>query len=158
MLQQKIRVLGICRQVRIRLFGEKMTVIPEIEKAKQKRNDLLTEKIIGGAIEVHRRLGPGLLESTYETCLCYELNFLGLKVTRQIPVSIFYRDKKLDSGYRIDMIVEDEVILEIKSVANLLPVHEAQLLSYLKHNGGGRGLLINFNVKLLKNGIKRLIV
>lgn len=132
---------------------------PEIkEEISQKRNDILTGKIIGAAIEVHRRLGPGLLESTYETCLCYELNLLGLGVKRQIPAPIFYRDKKLDSGYRIDMIVEEEVILEIKSVASLLPVHEAQLLSYLKHNGGGRGLLINFNVKLLKNGIKRLIV
>ena len=83
---------------------------------------------------------------------------IGLKVARQIPIPIFYRDVKLDSGYRIDMIVEEAVILEIKSVASLLPVHEAQLLSYLKHNGGGRGLLINFNVKLLKNGLKRLIV
>lgn len=135
-----------------------MTVIYEAEESSQKRDDPLTRKIIGAAIEVHRRLGPGLLESTYEICLCYELNLLGLRVKRQVPVPIFYRDKKLDSGYRIDMIVEDEVILEIKSVANLLPVHEAQLLSYLKHNGGGRGLLINFNVKLLKNGIKRLIV
>lgn len=121
-------------------------------------NDLLTEKIIGAAIEVHRRLGPGLLESTYETCLCYELNLIGLKVERQISLPVYYRDVKLDSGYRIDMIVENEVILEIKSVANLLPIHEAQLLSYLKHNGGGRGLLINFNVKLLRNGIKRLII
>jgi GxxExxY protein len=121
-------------------------------------DDLLTEKIIGAAIEVHRRLGPGLLESTYETCLCYELNLIGLKVERQIPLPVYYRDVKLDSGYRIDMIVENEVILEIKSVASLLPIHEAQLLSYLKHNGGGRGLLINFNVKLLRNGIKRLII
>lgn len=124
----------------------------------QKQDDPLTRRIIGAAIEVHRRLGPGLLESTYETCLCYELDLTGLKVKRQIPVPIFYRDVKLDSGYRIDMIVEDEVILEIKSVTNLLPVHEAQLISYLKHNGGGRGLLINFNVKLLKSGIKRLII
>ena len=128
------------------------------KEASQNRNDTLTGKIIGAAIEVHRRLGPGLLESTYETCLCYELNLSGLKVVRQVPVPIFYRDIKLDSGYRIDMIVEDEVILEIKSVTSLLPVHEAQLLSYLKHNNGGRGLLINFNVKLLKNGIKRLII
>jgi len=138
------------------LFGEKMTMIHE--EVSQKQNDLLTGRIIGAAIEVHRRLGPGLLESTYETCFCYELNLIGLKVARQIPVPIFYRGIKLDSGYRIDMIVEDEVVLEIKSVANLLPVHEAQLLSYLKHNGGGRGLLINFNVKLLKNGIKKLII
>jgi len=135
-----------------------MTVTHRYEEANQERDDILTRKIIGAAIEVHRRLGPGLLESTYEICLCYELNLMNLRVNRQVPVPIFYRDKKLDSGYRIDMIVEDEVILEIKSVANLLPIHEAQLLSYLKHNGGGRGLLINFNVKLLKNGIKRLIV
>lgn len=135
-----------------------MILTYESEEANQKRDDPLTEKIIGAAIEVHRRLGPGLLESTYETCLCYELNLTGLKVKRQIPVPVFYRDIKLDSGYRIDMLVEGEVILEIKSVASLLPVHEAQLLSYLKHNGGGRGLLINFNVKLLKSGIKRLIV
>lgn len=128
------------------------------EENNPKREDHLTSRIIGAAIEVHRRLGPGLLESTYETCFCYELGLAGLKIKRQIPVPIFYRDVRLDSGYRIDMIVEDEVILEIKSVASLLPVHEAQLLSYLKHNGGGRGLLINFNVKLLKNGIKRLIV
>ena len=124
----------------------------------QKNDDVLTGKIIGAAIEVHRRLGPGLLESTYESCLCYELNLIGLKFKRQVPSPILYRDIKLDSGYRIDMIVEEEVILEIKSVASLLPIHEAQLLSYLKLKGGGRGLLINFNVKLLKNGIKRLIV
>lgn len=131
----------------------------EIKKeTNQKRNDPLTGKIIGAAIEVHRRLGPGLLESIYETCLCYELNLSSLKVARQVPIPIFYRDTKLDSGYWIDIIVEDEVIVEIKSVASLLPVHEAQLLSYLKHNGGGRGLLIKFNVKLLKNGIRRLIL
>ena len=131
----------------------------EIKKVEnQKEPDPLTGKIIGAAIEVHRRLGPGLLESTYETCLCYELSLIGLRVKRQIPVPIFYREIKLDSGYRIDMIVEDEVVVEVKSVAHLLPIHEAQLLSYLKHNGGGRGLLINFNVKLLKNGIRRLIV
>lgn len=129
-----------------------------MEGPDQKQDDPLTGRIIGAAIEVHRRLGPGLLESTYETCLCYELNLIGLKVKRQIPVPIVYRETKLDSGYRIDLIIEDQVIVEIKSVASLLPVHEAQLLSYLKHNGGGRGLLINFNVKLLKNGIKRLIV
>jgi GxxExxY protein len=138
-----------------------MSFIHETEIKKEpnrKQDDPLTKKIIGAAIEVHRRLGPGLLESTYETCLCYELNLLGLEVARQVPVPIFYRDVKLDSGYRIDIIVKEEVIVEIKSVASLLPIHEAQLLSYLKHNGGGRGLLINFNVKLLKNGIKRLIV
>ena len=130
----------------------------QILEANQRQDDPLTGRIIGAAIEVHRRLGPGLLESAYETCLAYELNLAGLKVKRQAPVPIVYRDIKLDSGYRIDMLIEDVVIVEVKSVASLLPVHEAQLLSYLKLNGGGRGLLINFNVKLLKDGIKRLIV
>jgi GxxExxY protein len=135
-----------------------MNLIFKDQETSQRQDDPLTGRIIGAAIEVHRRLGPGLLESTYEICLCHELDLAGLKVIRQVPVPIVYRDVKLDSGYRIDMIIEDEVIVEIKSVANLLPVHHAQLLSYLKHNGGGRGLLINFNVKLLKDGIKRLIV
>lgn len=120
--------------------------------------DLLTRKIIGAAIEVHRRLGPGLLESTYENCLCYELHLLGLQFKKQVPTPIIYRDMKLDSGYRIDLIVEDQIIIEIKSVACFSSVHEAQLLSYLKHNGGGVGLLINFNVKLLKHGIRRLVI
>ncbi len=122
-------------------------ILSTLDQADPRQDNPLTGKIIGAAIEVHRRLGPGLLESSYETCLCYELNFIGLKLKRQIPVPIVYRETKLESGYRIDMIVEDEVIVEIKSVASLLPVHEAQLLSYLKHNGGGRGLLISFNVK-----------
>ena len=121
-------------------------------------NDTLTEQIIGAAIEVHKRLGPGLLESAYETCLCYELKLKNLKVERQKNLPVFYRDIKLDIGYRLDLIVENQVIVELKSASKLLPVHEAQLISYLKHNGGGRGLLINFNVKLLKNGIRRLIV
>jgi len=121
-------------------------------------NDALTGQIIGAAIEVHRRLGPGLLESAYESCLCYELSLRNLKVERQKALPIVYRDVKLDSGYRLDLIVENEVVVEIKSISKLLPIHEAQLLSYLKHNGGGRELLINFNVKLLKNGIRRLIV
>ncbi len=103
------------------------------EEKTEKRDDPLTGRIIGAAIEVHRRLGPGLLESTYETCLCYELHLSGLTVKRQIPVPILYRDTKLDSGYRIDILVEDEVVVEIKSVADLLPVHTAQLLTYLKH-------------------------
>jgi GxxExxY protein len=118
----------------------------------------LTEQIIGAAIRVHRELGPGLLESSYEACLCHELFLKGLKFERQKPVPIFYKGIKLDAGYRLDLIVEDQVIVEIKAVSELLPVHEAQLISYLKQIGGGRGLLINFNVKLLKNGIRRLIV
>lgn len=121
-------------------------------------NDTLTEQIIGAAIQVHRELGPGLLESVYETCLCHELFLIGLNVERQKAVPISYKGIRLDAGYRLDLIVENQVIVEIKSVSELLPVHEAQLLSYLKQIGGGRGLLINFNVKLLKYGLRRLIV
>ena len=125
---------------------------------KRTENDTLTEKIIGAAIQVHRELGPGLLESTYEICLCHELNAIGLQLERQKPVPIFYRGIKLDAGYRLDLVVEGQVIVEIKAVSQLLPIHEGQLLSYLKQVGGGRGLLINFNVRLLKQGLRRLIV
>jgi GxxExxY protein len=121
-------------------------------------NDVLTEQIIGAAIQVHRELGPGLLESVYEACLCHELSLNGLKIERQKTVPISYKGIRLDAGYRLDMVVENKVIVEIKAVSELLPVHEAQLLSYLKQVGGGRGLLINFNVKLLKHGLRRLVV
>ena len=122
------------------------------------KNDTLTELIIGAAIQVHRELGPGLLESAYEACLCHELSLYNLKVDRQKVIPISYRGIMLDAGYRLDLIVEDQVIVEIKAVSEILPVHEAQLLSYLKQVGGGRGLLINFNVKLLKHGLRRLVV
>ena len=122
------------------------------------KNDTRTEQVIGAAIQVHRELGPGLLESAYETCLCYELAQNGLKIERQKVIPISYRGIKLDAGYCLDLVVEDQVIVEIKAVSEPLPVHEAQLLSYLKQVGGGRGLLINFNVKLLKHGLRRLIV
>ena len=122
------------------------------------KNDSLTEVIIGAAIQVHRELGPGLLESTYETCLCHELSLLNLQFERQKAIPISYKGIVLDAGYRLDLVVEGQVIVEIKAVAQLLPVHAAQLLSYLKQNGGGRGLLINFNEKLLKHGLRRLIV
>ena len=121
-------------------------------------NDILTERIIGAAIQVHKELGPGLLESIYETCLCHELALSNIKVERQKEIPISYKGVKLDTGYRIDLVVEDRVIVEIKAVSALLPVHEAQLLSYLKQLGGGPGLLINFNVQLLKHGIRRLII
>lgn len=121
-------------------------------------NDVLTEQIIGAAIQVHRELGPGLLESVYEACLCHELSLNGLKIERQKTAPISYKGIRLDAGYRLDMVVENKVIVEIKAVSELLPVHEAQLLSYLKQVGGGRGLLINFNVKLLKHGLRRLVV
>ena len=122
------------------------------------KNDPLTEVIIGAAIQVHRELGPGLLESAYETCLCHELSLLSLQVERQKIIPIRYKGILLDAGYRLDLVVEGQVIVDIKAVAQLLPVHAAQLLSYLKQNGGGRGLLINFNEKLLKHGLRRLIV
>ncbi len=118
----------------------------------------LTRKIIGAAIEVHRHLGPGLLESAYETCLAYELEQLGLMVERQKPLPLVYKDIRLDQGYRLDMLVEGQVVVEIKVVDQLMPVHEAQLLSYMKLAGCRVGLLINFNVTLLKDGVKRRIL
>ncbi len=115
----------------------------------------LSEKIIGCAIKVHRTLGPGLLESTYEVCLVHELKKAGLKVERQVPLPVIYDGIQLDAGYQLDVLVEDTIILELKSVEILLPIHEAQLLTYLKLANKKLGLLINFNVTLLKNGIKR---
>ena len=115
----------------------------------------LTQTIIGAAIEVHRHLGPGLLDSTYETCLIYELNNLGLTVERQKALPVVYKTIHLDQGYRIDLLVEEKVILELKVVEELTPVHEAQILSYLKLSGCPVGLLLNFNVKMLKDGVRR---
>jgi len=117
----------------------------------------LTESIIGAAIEVHRVLGPGLLESAYETCLSFELAELGLNIDRQKPLPVVYKGTRLDAGYRLDLLVEDRVIVEIKSVDHLDPIHQAQILSYLKLSGCHVGVLINFNVQVLKNGIKRVI-
>ena len=117
----------------------------------------ITEKIIGAAIEVHRTLGPGLLESAYETCLSFELAERGLEVDRQKPLPIVYKGNRLDAGYRLDLLVEDQVIVEIKAVDEIAPIHQSQLLSYLKLSGCEVGLLINFNVLVLKNGIKRVI-
>lgn len=118
----------------------------------------LTEKIIGAAIEVHRHLGPGLLESTYETCLVYELERLDLVVERQKALPVIYKEVKLEQGYRIDLLVEGVVIVELKVVEEISLVHEAQVLSYLKLSGCPAGLLLNFNVKLLKQGIRRFVM
>ena len=115
----------------------------------------LTEKIIGAAIEVHRHLGPGLLESVYEACLAYELEKLGLIVERQKPFTVRYKDINLHQAYRIDLLVENKVVVEIKAIDSLLDVHGAQVLTYLKFSGCHVGLLINFNEKLVKNGIQR---
>ena len=117
----------------------------------------VTSGIIGAAIDVHRALGPGLLESAYEACLAYELIQREMKVEQQKPLPLIYRDVQLDCGYRIDLLVDDAVILEIKSVDSLAPIQQAQLLSYLKLSGCEVGLLINFKVKLLKQGIVRMV-
>ena len=117
----------------------------------------LTEKIIGCAIKVHRHLGAGLLESTYEVCLVHELKKSGLKVERQVSLPVYYDGIKLEAGYVIDVLVESEVIVELKAVEKVLPIHEAQLLTYLKLANKKIGLLINFNVKVLKEGITRKI-
>ncbi len=117
----------------------------------------LTEKIIGCAIEVHRQLGPGLLESAYEECLCYELEQAGLKYERQKPVPVVYKTIKLDCGFRMDILVENCVAVELKSRELFNLVHEAQVLTYMQFADKNVGLLINFYVTLLKNGIKRYI-
>ena len=121
------------------------------------RLDQISHSIIGAAIEVHRHLGPGLLESAYESCLVFELKRLGLKVEVQKPLPVVYKDVKLDCGYRLDLVVEDEIIVEIKAIEKLLPIHEAQLLSYLRLAHKKVGLLMNFHVPVLKDGLKRIV-
>jgi GxxExxY protein len=118
----------------------------------------ITSAIIAAAIEVHKELGPGLLESAYEECLAYELSAIGLNVQRQKAVPVVYKDIKLDMGYRIDILVENAVVIELKTVDAFNPVHEAQILTYMKFSNKRVGLLLNFNVTLLKNGIKRYVL
>ena len=119
--------------------------------------NVLSKKIIDCAIEVHKQLGPGLLESAYQECLFYELKQIGLKVKKEIPMPIVYKEVKLDHGYRIDLLVEDKVVIEIKTVEVLNDVHTAQVLTYLRLGSYKLGLLLNFQVSVLKNGIKRVI-
>jgi GxxExxY protein len=121
-------------------------------------HEVLTENIIGAAIEVHRALGPGLLESVYEECLCHELTLRGLPSRRQVDIPVVYKDVRLDCGFRADLIVADAVIIEIKAIDKLVAVHEAQLLTYLRITGKRVGLLINFNVPVLKDGTIRRVV
>jgi len=121
------------------------------------RLDAITRKIIGAAINVHRALGPGLLESAYETCLAFELQQLGLKLERQKPLPIRYRGITLDCGYRLDLVVEDSVIVEVKATEGLLPIHQAQVMSYLRLTGLRVGPLITFNVPVFKRGLKRIV-
>jgi GxxExxY protein len=118
--------------------------------------DDLSRHVIGCAIEVHRTLGPGLLESTYETCLAHELSLAGIPFATQVPIPVIYKGVKLDCGYRLDMLVDNQLVLELKSVEQLLGIHQAQLLTYLKLAQLPVGLLINFNVTMLKTGIRRL--
>lgn len=118
----------------------------------------ITEAIIGAAIEVHRQLGPGLLESAYQECLCKELSLRGIPFERERPLQLEYKGLELECGYRLDILVANLVVIEIKSVETLAPVHEAQLITYLKLGGWKVGLLINFNVAVLKDGIRRRVL
>ena len=139
---------------------ERVSLPPRSQSAKmteRERLNRITESIIGAAIEVHRALGPGLLESAYETCLTFELVQRGLKVEQQKPLPVVYREVKLDCGYRLDLLVEEAVIVEVKAVDRLMAIHQAQLLSYLRLSGCKVGLLLNFNVKVLKDGIRRVV-
>jgi GxxExxY protein len=122
------------------------------------REQELTEAIIGAAMEVHRALGPGLLESAYEACLVHELALRGLRVRNQVPLPLVYKGLQLECGYRIDVLVEDRVVIEIKAVEALNPIHEAQLITYLKLSGIPVGLVINFCVPVLKDGIMRRVL
>ena len=127
-------------------------------KAKDLLEKELTEQVIGAAIEVHRELGPGLLESAYAACLCRELELRGLVFDHENPMHFECKGKRFDCGYRIDILVDDRVIVELKAVDELAPVHEAQLLTYLRLSGVRVGLLINFNVPVLKDGIRRRVL
>jgi GxxExxY protein len=117
----------------------------------------LSSKIIGAAIQVHKALGPGLLESAYEECLCHDLSLQNMSFERQKPLPINYKGKKLDCGYRLDLVVESAIILELKSCEKIEPIHKAQLLTYLKLSGLNLGLLLNFNVPLMRDGIIRIV-
>ena len=117
----------------------------------------LTERVIGACIEIHKTLGPGLLESAYEECLCHELRLAGLGFERQRPLPVAYKGVQLDCGYRLDVVIENKLVVELKSVEVLAPIHDAQLLTYLKLSGMTVGLLINFNVPVLRRGIRRIV-
>ncbi|MCX6633385.1 MAG: GxxExxY protein [Candidatus Solibacter sp.] len=117
----------------------------------------ITRKIIAAAIEVHRHLGPGLLESAYQECVCYELSQMGLSFAREVHLPLNYKGLHLDCSYRIDLLVENAILVELKSVEQILPIHSAQLLTYLKASHKQVGLLINFNVRVLKDGINRIV-
>lgn len=130
----------------------------ERERGVGMQHEKITEQIIGAAIEVHRALGPGLLESAYQACVAYELESRGLSFRREVDLPVVFRGHRLDCGYRLDLIVEDVVIVELKCVEKLAPIHDAQLLTYLRLSGKKTGLLINFNVPVLKDGLVRKVL
>ena len=119
--------------------------------------DAISYDVVGSAIEVHKHLGPGLLENIYQDCLAFELSKKGYKVSSEVSLPVVYKEKKFNSAYRLDLLIDDKVILEIKAIERVLPVHNAQLLSYLKLSNLKLGLLINFNVSQLKQGVKRVV-
>jgi len=133
-----------------------MNLSPQSTQSYTELNQI-SQHVLDAAFRVHSTLGPGLLESAYEHCLCYELDKHGIHAVRQVQLPVCYDGIEIDAGYRIDLLVEHEVIIEIKAVEHLLPIHEAQLLTYLKLSNKQLGLLINFNVRSLKQGIKRMI-
>ena len=147
------RAVSLGEPLKIETTAES-TEIAEMVKELNK----ITETVIGAAMAVHKELGPGLLESAYEACMVFELADRGLAVEQQKPLPVKYREVKLDCGYRLDLLVDGKVIVELKAVEKLEPIHEAQLLSYLKLSGCKVGLLINFNVRVLKLGIRRLVL
>ena len=128
----------------------------DTETQRETQRDSLSETVIGAAIEVHRILGPGLLESAYEECLCHELECRQIAFQKQVELPVQYKDITLNCAYRLDIVVENQLVLELKAVDKLLPVHNAQLLTYLRLSGLSTGLLLNFNVPVLKDGVKRM--
>ena len=135
-----------------------LTTEAQRHRENQDERDPRSAPIIGAAIEVHRCLGPGLLESAYEECLCHELKLRGIPFERQVDLPVPYKGLLLGCGYKMDLIVNQEIVLELKAIERILPVHEAQLLTYLKLSGKHIGLLINFNTPLLTQGIKRIVL
>jgi len=129
----------------------------ETQRVSEER-DPVTEKVIGLAIEVHRHLGPGLLESAYEECLCYEFTQASIPFSRQVALPVIYKNVNLDCGYRMDIVVDELIILELKTVEKILPIHHAQLVTHLKLGNMKTGLLMNFNNAVLKDGIKRVVL
>ena len=135
-----------------------LTTESQRHRESENLKDPRTAPIIAAAIEVHRALGPGLLESAYEECLCHEFHVRGMTFERQVDLPVLYKGLRLDCGYKMDLVLNQEVVLELKCVEKILPIHQAQLLTYLKLSGKGVGLLINFNVPLLTQGIVRRVL